>query len=98
MQTNLLTNLTEIPLSQHKFVKAAMAEAARRKALHSSIVFWEEIAPAFNSFAQEGIYKQMEDDARAAKEWGLANRARHMQNVTRRLQKVASRLENTVAV
>lgn len=90
MQTNLLTNLTEIPLAQRKFVKAAMAEAARRKAIRSSILFWEEIAPAFNSFAQEDIYKQMEEDARAAGEWGLVNRARHLQNVSRRVTKAVA--------
>lgn len=90
MQKNLISNLTEVPVAQQQFMKAAMAEAARRQAIRSSILFWEEVAPAFNSSAQEDCYRQMEEEARKAGEWGLVHRARHLQNKTRRLNKAVA--------
>ena len=89
-QKTLLNNLTSVPASQRKFVAAAMAEAARREKQRSVILFWEEIASAFNTFAQEDCFRQMEDEARQAGMWDLVHRAQHMQNQCRKVNKAVA--------
>ena len=89
-QKALLNNMTAVPASQREFVAAAMAEAARRERQRSVILFWEEIASAFSTFAQEDCFRQMEDEARQAGMWDLVHRAQHMQNQCRKVNKAVA--------